>query len=172
MATEWNTELFDFAPVERRAVVAGFDGGAVTTDAGGLSLGVTDRRLGLIERFAACFIDRRRPELIEHGVAMLIGQRVFSIALGYEGRNQPVRRCRKPRDSLHFHLSTEGPRRGEVKVAEWGEVKLAAARASRSSLIETTVAHSPAASRRPLPNRAPNWRGEARRGSNAPTALD
>jgi Transposase DDE domain group 1 len=87
MATECSTELFDFAPVERRAVVAGFDGGAVTTDAGGLLLGATDRRLGLIERFAACFIDRRRPELIEHGVATLIGQRIFGIALGYEDLN-------------------------------------------------------------------------------------
>jgi len=87
MPTECSAELFDFAPVERRAVVAGFDGGAVTTDAGGLLLGATERTLRLIERFADCFIDRRRPELIEHGVATLLGQRVFGIALGYEDLN-------------------------------------------------------------------------------------
>ena len=81
MTTQCSTELFDFPPVERRAVVAGFDGGAVTTDAGGLLLGATDRKLRLIERFADCFIDRRQPELIEHGVATLVGQRVFGIAL-------------------------------------------------------------------------------------------
>jgi hypothetical protein len=87
MATECSTERFDFPAVERRAVVAGFDGGAVTTDAGGLLLGATDRKLRLIERFADCFIDRRQPELIEHGVATLVGQRVFGIALGYEDVN-------------------------------------------------------------------------------------
>jgi Transposase DDE domain group 1 len=87
MPTQCSTELFDFPPVERRAVVAGFDGGAVTTDAGGLLLGATDRKLRLIERFADCFIDRRQPELIEHGVATLVGQRVFGIALGYEDVN-------------------------------------------------------------------------------------
>ena len=87
MLTECNAGLFEFAPVERRAVVAGFDGGAITSDAGGLLLGATDRALRVIERFAKCFIDRRRPELIEHEVATLIGQRVFAMALGYEDLN-------------------------------------------------------------------------------------
>jgi hypothetical protein len=86
MATECSTELFDFAPVQRRAMVAGIDGGAVTTDAVGLLLGATDRKLGLIKRFADCSIDRR-PDLIEHRVATLIGQRVFGITLGYEDLN-------------------------------------------------------------------------------------
>jgi hypothetical protein len=83
-AEAWQAELFEFAPVERRSVVAGFDGGAITSDAGALLLGATDRALGLIGRFAACFIDRRRPELVEHLVTTLVGQRVFGIALGYE----------------------------------------------------------------------------------------
>ena len=84
MLTECSAELFEFAPVERRAVVAGFDGGAITSDAGALLLGATDRAIGLIGRFAECFIDRRRPELVEHRVATLVGQRVFGITLGYE----------------------------------------------------------------------------------------
>jgi hypothetical protein len=32
MPTECSAELFEFAPVERRTVVAGFDGGAITSD--------------------------------------------------------------------------------------------------------------------------------------------
>ena len=87
MPTECNTELFEFAPVERRAVVAGFDGGAITSDGGALLLGATDRAIGLIGRFAECFIDRRRPELVEHLVPTLVGQRVLGIALGYEDIN-------------------------------------------------------------------------------------
>ena len=84
MPTECNAELFEFPPVAGRAVVAGFDGGAITSDAGALLLGATDRVIRMIGRFAECFIDRRRPELVEHLVPTLVGQRVFGIALGYE----------------------------------------------------------------------------------------
>jgi hypothetical protein len=87
MRTECNVELFDFAPVAGRAVVGGFDGGALTSDAGALLLGATDGAIGLVRRFAGCFLDRRRPELVEHAVATLVGQRVFGIALGYEDIN-------------------------------------------------------------------------------------
>jgi len=84
MQTECSADLFGFAPVERRAVVAGFDGGRMTSDAGALLLGATDRAIGLVERFAACFTDGRAPELIEHEVGTMVGQRIFGIALGYE----------------------------------------------------------------------------------------
>ena len=84
MPTECSARLFEFAPVEGRRVVAGFDGGAITSDAGALLLGQTDRAIGLIERFAACFNDARMPELVEHQVDTMVMQRVFGIALGYE----------------------------------------------------------------------------------------
>ncbi len=84
MPTECNTDLFGFERVEGRAVVAGFDGGTMTSDAGALLLGATNRAIGLIERFVPCFHDSRSEELVEHTVATLIGQRVFGIALGYE----------------------------------------------------------------------------------------
>ncbi len=87
MQTECNSDLFEFAPVERRPVVASFDGGSITTDAGGLLLGATDRTIGLIDRFAGCFVDRRNPALIEHEVRTLVGQRVYGLALGYEDLN-------------------------------------------------------------------------------------
>jgi hypothetical protein len=84
MPTECNQESFGFARVEGREVVAAFDGGRMTSDAGALLLSATDKAIGLIGRFAACFADGRRAELIEHTVATLVGQRVFGIALGYE----------------------------------------------------------------------------------------
>ena len=87
MQTECSAERFEFAPVGRRNVVANFAGGAITSDAGALLLGATDRRIGLVDRFSACFIDRRDQELIEHRISTLIGQRVFGIALGYEDIN-------------------------------------------------------------------------------------
>ena len=87
MQTECSPTLFEFEPVERHKVVAGFDGGIITSDAGGLLLGRLDRGLGLIRRMARCFTDRRDPRLLEHTVETLVGQRVFALALGYEDLN-------------------------------------------------------------------------------------
>jgi Transposase DDE domain group 1 len=84
MPTECSPALFEFAPVETRRVVAAFGGGAITSNAGALLLGATDRAIGLVRRFAACFRDARAPERIEREVATLVGQRVFGIALGHE----------------------------------------------------------------------------------------
>jgi hypothetical protein len=85
--TECSATLFEFAPVEGRHVVAAFDGGAITSDAGALLLGETDRVIQLTARFAACFTDARAPELVEHQVGAMVLQRVVGIALGYEDLN-------------------------------------------------------------------------------------
>ena len=87
MPTDCNSDLLGFARVESRQVVAGFDGGAVISEAGALLLGATDRAISLVDRFAKCFQDGRRPELIEHEVRTLVGQRIFGLALGYEDLN-------------------------------------------------------------------------------------
>ena len=84
MQTDCNTTLFEFAPVDDRKVVARFDGGRMTSNAGALLLGGVDKAIGLIERAARCFVDRRDPRLIEHSVATLVGQRIIGLALGYE----------------------------------------------------------------------------------------
>jgi Transposase DDE domain group 1 len=81
------TECIGFPPVEGRKVVAAFDAGAITSDAGGLLLSATDRAIRMMDRVAACFHDVRCQEQIEHEVVTLVGQRVFGIALGYEDLN-------------------------------------------------------------------------------------
>jgi hypothetical protein len=68
-------------------VVAAFDGGAITSDAGALLLGETNRAIQLTARFAKCFTDVRLLSLVEHEVATLVLQRVVGIALGYEDLN-------------------------------------------------------------------------------------
>lgn len=87
MPTQCNAEQLEFSCVERRRVVAAFDGGTVSSDAGALLLGKADEAIGLIDRLAGCFVDERDPDLIEHTVRTLIGQRVFGMALGYEDLN-------------------------------------------------------------------------------------
>src|SRR5439155_33129 len=87
MPTECTPDFFGFEPVEGREVVAAFDAGSITSDAGALLLGATDRAIKMTDRFASCFHDVRRQELIEHEVVTLVRQRVFGIALGYEDIN-------------------------------------------------------------------------------------
>jgi hypothetical protein len=84
MPTQCSRDLFGYEVVDGREVVAAFDGGDHTTDAGGLLLGATDRTIGLIGRFAACFVDGRAQAQVEHTVEAMVAQRVFGIALGYE----------------------------------------------------------------------------------------
>ena len=87
MQTECIPDIFGFEAVEGRAVVAAFDGGTITSDAGGLLLGAADRAIRMVDRLASCFVDRRSQAHVEHSVATLIGQRIFAIALGYEDLN-------------------------------------------------------------------------------------
>jgi hypothetical protein len=68
-------------------LVAQFDGGAISSDGGALLLGAVEERTAIIARAAQCFVDYRAPELIEHTVQELVGQRVMGLALGYEDLN-------------------------------------------------------------------------------------
>ena len=70
-----------------RELVWHFDGGDITSDGGALVLKQLEQRTRIVHRFAACFTDYRRPDLIEHPLLDLILQRVFGLALGYEDLN-------------------------------------------------------------------------------------
>jgi Transposase DDE domain group 1 len=87
LPTQCNQESFEFHPLGQRQVGGCFDGGTITTDAGGLLLREVEKRSGIIAQFAACFTDHRDGERIEHTVKELVGQRVYALALGYEDLN-------------------------------------------------------------------------------------
>jgi len=87
MDTECTPSQLEFHALGRREVVGKFDGGNITSDAGGLLLRETEERTGIISGFARCFEDLRDPELIEHTVAELVAQRIYGLALGYEDLN-------------------------------------------------------------------------------------
>jgi len=87
MRTECNQKSFEFHALGRRGVSGSFDGGRITSDGGGLLLRETERIVGVIRQFAACFTDYRDPELTEHTVQELAGQRIYGLAHGYEDLN-------------------------------------------------------------------------------------
>jgi hypothetical protein len=87
MQTDCSQDSFDFGTVEGRRIVGAFDGGQITSHAGGLLLGASNRAIRLIERVAQCFQDGRDPDALLHSVPTLLGQRIFGIALGYEDLN-------------------------------------------------------------------------------------
>ena len=87
MPTDCTAQPLQFQGLNRRTVVARFDGGTLTSDGGLLLLAQVERRRGLLRQFAACFQDHRNPALIEHRLEELISQRVLGLALGYEDLN-------------------------------------------------------------------------------------
>ncbi len=87
MTTECSQSTFEFHSLNQRKVIAKFDGGNITSDAGILLLREVEKRTGLIEGLAQCFRDYRDARWVEHSVEELLSQRLFGICLGYEDLN-------------------------------------------------------------------------------------
>jgi len=85
--TECNQEVFSFASHFSRRVEASFTAGQVSSDGGALLLRQADRKIGLLERVASCFTDRRSPLLVQHQLGEMLSQRIYGLALGYEDLN-------------------------------------------------------------------------------------
>lgn len=96
MTTECTQSSFGFHPLHGREVVAHFDGGDITSDAGGLLLREVERRTGIVRQLAGCFTDHRRSDKIEHSVEELLAQRIYGLALGYEDLNDHDQLRRDP----------------------------------------------------------------------------
>ena len=87
MRTQCNPSQLEFHAIGRRKVIGNFDGGNITSDAGGLLLRETEKKTGIVRQFAQCFQDLRDSDRIEHSVEELVSQRVYGLALGYEDLN-------------------------------------------------------------------------------------
>lgn len=85
--TECSKDAIGFTGHDRRKVIADFQGGRLTSDAGILLLREVDQQLGLIDSINECLPDPRNPRWIIHQQRSMLAQRIFSIALGYEDLN-------------------------------------------------------------------------------------
>ena len=87
METQCIQEQMVFQQLGAREVIGRFDGGTISSDAGGVLLREVENHFGILKRVAGCFRDYRDPERIEHSVEELIKQRIYALALGYEDLN-------------------------------------------------------------------------------------
>jgi len=85
--TDCNSPAIAFTPLGRRQLLAQFDGGRITSDAGVLLLREVAGQSRLFERMAACIPDPRDPAMIEHDQQTMLAQRVLGIACGWEDLN-------------------------------------------------------------------------------------
>jgi len=85
--TDCNPQTIAFTPLARRQLLAAFDGGRITSDAGVLLLREVAGRSRLFERMAACVPDPRDPARVEHEQRTMLAQRVLGIACGWEDLN-------------------------------------------------------------------------------------
>jgi hypothetical protein len=76
-----------FGSLFGKEVIADFEGGRITSDAGSLLFRELDERHGLTEAMAKALDDPRDPSRVIHELRTLLRQRIFSIAMGYEDTN-------------------------------------------------------------------------------------
>src|SRR5215470_3289459 len=82
-----NRPTLTFSSLGPKAVVADFQGGRLTSDAGALLLREAGEAIGLFQALNRAIPDPRDPALIVHDQRALIAQRIIALALGYEDLN-------------------------------------------------------------------------------------
>ena len=78
---------WSFPSCKSRQIHAAFDGGAVSSDGGALLLRAADRKLRLSESLHAALHDARRQASCDHSQRVMLRQRIYGLALGYEDLN-------------------------------------------------------------------------------------
>ena len=85
--TKHSQQALNLGRVKGKEVIANFDGGRITSDAGIVLMSELDKKLKITARFAEGFRDYRNVSYVEHSLDHLLAQRVYGIILGYEDVN-------------------------------------------------------------------------------------
>ena len=109
------------SPVLGKAVVARFDGGHLSSDAGVLVLREIAQRLGIAEQVAACIDDPRNKNQIVHTLASSMRFRMLMIASGYEDGNDATALRSDPAFKLAQDVLPSGPDLSRVS-QKWAPV--------------------------------------------------
>ncbi|MCC6442452.1 MAG: IS1380 family transposase [Armatimonadetes bacterium] len=76
-----------FPALAGREVVARFDGGPLTSDAGLVWVAQADRKLGVTEALAGGIVDRRQAGKVKHRLEEILRERVYALLAGYPDAN-------------------------------------------------------------------------------------
>ena len=139
MTTQCNATKLTFHELDSREVVGRFDGGEITSDAGGLLLREVEKRTRILGRMSECFDDHRDPERIEHSVESLVKQRVMGLCLGYEDLNDHDELCR---DRMMALLCESADMKGERRHKESDRGKALAGKSTLNRMEMTPVKES------------------------------
>ncbi len=77
--TQYFSNQLNFGSIEGRKVIANFEGGRITSDAGIVLMAELDKKLKITARFAQCFRDYRDSSHVNYSVHQLLTQRVYGI---------------------------------------------------------------------------------------------
>lgn len=130
-----NTKHIKFSSLGSKKILANFNGGKITSDAGALLLREVDKQLGLMQAINNCIDDIRHPSFTKHDQKSMLSQRIFAIAMGYDDlndhhslRNDPLMqtitgRNRKQQDPLASastlcRLENRIDRKSLIKISE------------------------------------------------------
>ena len=139
MTTQCNATKLTFHELDSREVVGRFDGGEITSDAGGLLLREVEKRTRILGRMSECFDDHRDPERIEHSVESLVKQRVMGLCLGYEDLNDHDELCR---DRMMALLCESDDMKGERRHKESDRGKALAGKSTLNRMEMTPAKES------------------------------
>jgi hypothetical protein len=85
-----------FESLLSKEIIADFEGGRITSDAGSLLLRKLDQRCRIAEKAAPCLHDPRDSGKVKHNLLTLVRQRLFAIAQGYEDNNDAATLAKDP----------------------------------------------------------------------------
>jgi hypothetical protein len=72
----------NFGNFKGKNIIANFEGGKITSDAGIIFMAELDKKLKITSQFAECFRDYRDASYVDHSLHNLLAQRVYGIILG------------------------------------------------------------------------------------------
>ena len=137
--TDCTFTKIEFPSCCKRRVEADFAGGEISSNGGALLLSLADRRVGLLSGLGRRLADRRQAGKVKHGLAGLLRQRVFALALGDEDVNDHE----VLRDDLVLQTACGGDRR-LASPSTVGRLERAADRswawAAHETLVESFIA--------------------------------
>ena len=120
-STQCIPHQLNFGTIKGRKVIANFDGGRITSDAGIVLMAELDNKLKITARFAKCFRDYRSSSYVDYSVPQLLAPRVYGIILGYEDVNDHDQLRYDPAlaialEKLNFIESTEAVLAGKSTI--------------------------------------------------------